>query len=542
MRDPQPFDEAAALRAHAARVHALSRPGAVAPGVTLAPAGRPPQRIETHLSTLLLWPERVLKLKKPLCRSFVDFSTAALREAACRHELRLNRRTAPQDYLDVLPVVQTPDGPRITGASLANSDPPLDWAVLMRRFDPQQGFDHLAATGRLHTGHIDALAQQIAQFHQALPPAPAGWGDTETTRHWPRDNLRELAALLPAHDMAAQADLARLAAWTEARGAALAPLIGQRRAAGRVRECHGDLHLGNVVWSEDAPLIFDALEFNEALRQIDTVGELAFAFMDLHAHGLPRLAWRLASAVLEAEDDIAALPLLGWWAAYRAAVRAKVALLADGGPEGQARARQLLALALRLADLAPAPAPPRLVLMMGLSGSGKSRVAAALAEGLGGVRLRSDVERKRLFGLSPQARGGAALGLYAPEAGQRTYARLQALAEAALAAGVPVVVDAASLRRAERDAMRALAARLGRPFTLLLCHAPEAVLRQRLAERQARGDDASDAGPDLLATQAGWAEWPGADEAADTWRLDTATDTVPWPQALEAWLAQAAAP
>ncbi|MDT7837738.1 bifunctional aminoglycoside phosphotransferase/ATP-binding protein [Aquabacterium sp. OR-4] len=591
MGETPAFDEAAALRAHAERVAQLCRPGAVARHLSQAPDGCLPQRIETHLSTLLLYPERVLKLKKPLCRPFVDFSTTALREAACRHELRLNRRAAPQLYLDVLPVCHTPDGLRLgaatvpDGAVLHGAVPDgavLDWAVLMRRFDARQGFDHLARAGQLQPAQVDALAAEVARFHALLAPAPAGFGSAERTRHWPRDNLRELAALLPRQGAGAAARLARLAQladWTEARGAALAALIEQRRAGGRVRECHGDLHLGNIVWAGGAPLLFDALEFNPALRHIDTLGDLAFCFMDLHAHGLPRLAWRFVSAALEAADDHAALPLLGWWAAYRAAVRAKVALLAGdepggpGGPAGQpalARADALLALALRLGP--QQAAAPRLVLMMGLSGSGKSRVAAALAEGLGGVRLRSDVERKRLFGLAADARGGAALGLYTPEANRRTHARLHALAEGALRAGVPVVLDAASLRRSERDAVRALAARLGLPFTLVLCEAPEALLRERLAQRAARGDDASDAGPELLHWQQGLAEWPDAAEAAeaaarpdtavaaagaagapdarladvpggaagraDIRRLDTAAaQGQAWPQQVEAWLA-----
>jgi predicted kinase len=168
---------------------------------------------------------------------------------------------------------------------------------------------------------------------------------------------------------------------------------------------------------------------------------------------------------------------------------------------------------------APASHAPALVLTCGLSGSGKSLVAAALAERLGGIRLRSDVERKRLFGLAPAARGGPQI--YTPEAGVRTYAQLQQLAAAALAAGVPVVVDAASLQRSERAAMQAVAAACGAPFRLLLCTAPPAVLAQRVGARLAVGQDASDATPEVLARQQHWVQWPGADEADHTWRLNT---------------------
>jgi hypothetical protein len=209
---------------------------------------------------------------------------------------------------------------------------------------------------------------------------------------------------------------------------------------------------------------------------------------------------------------------------HRAAVRAKVALL--GAPAGAdaARRAQGLAQAQRYLDVAAALAAPRrpqLVLMMGLSGSGKTAVAARLAQQLGGVRLRADVERKRLFGLAPTARVGPAAGLYTADASQRTYAHLQALAEAALCAGVPVVIDAASLRRGDRDAMRGLARRLGVDFRVLLCEAPTEVLRNRVQGRTAAGQDPSDATVDVLAQQIGFAEWPAADEAADTVRLDT---------------------
>lgn len=535
--------ETQALVAHAGRVAQLLRPDGISPAVSGLPAGlgaQPPQRIETSLSTLLLFPDRVLKLKKPLRRAFVDFSTTEARHDACLHELRLNRRTAPRHYLGVLPVRQGADGPVIAAPEAPAAGEVVDWAVWMRRFDARQGFDRLAAAQQLQPAQVDRLAEAVVHFHAQLPPAPPGYGRAEPTRHWPRDNLRELAGLLPPDATQARDHLARLAGWTEARGAALAPLIEWRRATGHVRECHGDLHLGNIVWDHGAPLLFDALEFNDTLRHIDTLGDLAFTFMDLQAHGLPRLAWRFVGTALELSGDFGALPLLAWWAAYRAAVRAKVALLAQPGAPGLAQAGRQLALALRLAGLQPAAPTPRLVLMMGLSGSGKSGVAGALAEALGGLRLRSDVERKRLHGLAPTARGGAELGLYSPEATQRTRERLLELAEAALQAGVPVVVDAASLRRDWREAFRALAARLDLPFSLWLCEAPPGVLHERLTARAQRDDDASDAGPELLAAQQAVVEWPAEDEAAGLVRLDTAAAPAELQRRIDDGLAQPA--
>lgn len=527
-RKPPAAETAAALLAHARMVAALRRPGAC--GGYPEAAGL----IETHISSLLLAGSHVFKLKKPVVLPFVDFSTVELRLESCQQELRLNRRTAPRWYLDVVPVRSGASGARIAAPGTSDTAAPgavIDWAVMMRRFDDSQLFNRLAQAGQLTGEMVAALAEAVARFHAEQVPAPPGFGRAAATRHVARENMAELAALMtqavpaPAPPQAAAATtVAALQSWIEARGAVLAPLMDLRCRTGHVREVHGDLHLGNIVWAEGAPMLFDALEFNDTMRHIDTIGDLAFTFMDLVAHGLPRLAWRFISAVLEASGDHAALPLLRWWAVHRATVRAKVALLAAAGQGADAeaaaaKALHYLAVATGLAGLDDAAAAPRLVLTVGLSGSGKTLVAGHLAERLGGIRVRSDVERKRLFALPPTAR--AVPGLYAPEATRRTYERLQEVADEALDAGVSIVVDAASLRRSERDAMRAVAARHRAPFTLLVCQAPLPVLQARLRARQAAGHDASDATPEVLSQQQQWAEWPTADEAGDTLTLDT---------------------
>ena len=529
-------DQATALAAHAAMVAQLRRPGAC--------GGHPDAAglIATHLSSLLLAGDHVYKLKKPVLLAFVDFSTLALRQAACLEELRLNRRTAPQWYLDVVPVLQASTGAVIAGPGQVPAGVVVDWAVRMRRFDHRQTVDRLASEGRLTEPQVDRLAEAVAAFHAGQPPLAVGPGHAEATCQGVRDNWAELLALLTAAVTAtapAAADIAAAAADLAGQVAALQgwsraaerpALMDQRARDGRVRDGHGDLHLGNLFWADGVAVLFDALEFDARLRQIDTIGDLAFPFMDLLAHGLPQWGWRFINRTLEASGDWAALPLLAWWAVHRAAVRAKVALLGvPAGADDQARAAGL-AKARRYLDVASAlaaPARPQLVLMMGLSGSGKTAVAGQLAQQLGGVRLRSDVERKRLFGLAPTARAAPALGLYEAEVTQRTYARLQDLAAAAVQAGVPVVIDAASLQRAERDALRLLAQRLGVPFTLLLCEAPAAVLQQRLDQRQAAGDDPSDATAEVLLHQLQFTEWPADDERADLLRLATDVD---WPQ------------
>ncbi len=487
--------------------------------------------IETHLSSLLLVGDVVYKLKKPVRFGFVDFSTLAARRAACEQELRLNRRTAPAWYLGLVAVRQGARGVCFAAPDDEAAGPLLDWAVQLRRFDDHQRLDRLAQAGLLTAAMVDRLAETVARFHQRLSPAPPDPGADQATRRWARDNLAELAALV---EGSVAAEVAALQRWTESRAAELSALMQARRRRGCVREVHGDLHLGNIFWADGEPVLFDALEFNEALRQTDTIGDLAFTFMDLQAHGLPRLAWRFIGAALEACGDQAALPLLAWWAVYRAAVRAKVALLGaaalgDAAAQQAARAasRRYLDVALRLAGLVGEQARPRLVLMFGLSGAGKSRVAGLLVERLaaeflawgGALRLRSDVERKRLFALPPTARG--APGLYSQASNRRTYDRLQQLAEVVLQAGVSVVVDAASLHRRERDAMRALAARHQAWFTLLVCDAPLPVLQARVEQRLRQGADASDASIEVLAWQQRIAEWPASDEAANCVRLDT---------------------
>ena len=510
--------------AHAALLAQLRRPGAC--------GGHPDAAglVQTHISSLLLAGGQVFKLMRPVALPFVDFSTLDKRHAACVAELQLNRRTAPQWYQAVAPVIDSGQGACI--APPGGPPPPagavLDWAVRMRRFDDHGLFSRLAAGGQLSAGQVDALAAAVAAFHNGLPPSPPGFGDPQAVRAMVALNLQELASLLagpawqgvPGATAAAQA-VAGLRAWADTRGAALAGLMQARRAAGQVREGHGDLHLGNVVWADGAPVLYDALAFDATLRHTDLVGDVAFLFMDLLAAGLPALAWRLASGWLDATGQHDGLPLLAWWAAHRAAVRAKVALLSQPASPPPAALPADLVRYLRVAQglASPVGDTRRLVLTCGLSGSGKSAVAAALAAQLGGIRLRSDMERKRLAGLAATARGGP--DLYAPAAGERTYARLRQLAADALAAGVPVVVDAASLRHSERAAMQAVAAQAGVPFRLLVCQAPADVLAQRVQARLQAGHDPSDATPDVLQRQAGWVQWPGPDEAAHTLWLDT---------------------
>lgn len=466
------------------------------------------ERIETHISTLVLAGDFALKLKKPVSLGFLDFSSLAQRRHFCAEELRINRRTAPQIYLEVLPVTGTLAAPRLGGPG-----EPLDWALLMRRFDNALLLDRLARAGALTAAHVDALARRVADLHAQAAPAPDGLGGADSALRWARDNLVALAA-----HPAAQGERARVAAlrdWTEQRFVRLAPLMRERHAGGLVRECHGDLHLGNIVLLEGEPVPFDAVEFNAELRHIDVISDIAFAFMDLLLHRLPQLAWRLLGAYLEHTGDYAGVPLLRWFAVYRALVRAKVALLQGDAAPAEFERR------LALAEQLTRPDPPLLVFVSGLSSSGKSTVAQRLAQALGGVRIRSDVERKRLHGLRATERSTEPTVLYGPEATRRTYARLGDCARQVLDGDASAVVDAAFLRRHERLALHRLAAALGVSCVNVECVAPDAVMRERLQHRANAGTDASDAGSEVLDLQLRVREALDANERATAVTLDT---------------------
>ncbi len=499
---------------------------------------QPVTLIETHISWVLLAGERAYKVKKPVRLPFVDFSTLDARRRFCELELRLNQRLAPQLYLEVLPVCGTPASPRLGGAG-----EPIDYAVCMRRFAAGALLSEQWAAGRLQARQIEQLADALAAFHERAPVAEAAtpWGTPAQIVQAARDVLGSLQPLVAA------GAIDTLRGWLAERERTLTPVWLERRAAGAVRECHGDLHLANAAQVGDEVLAFDCIEFDPAMRWIDVASDLAFLTMDLHAHGRSDLAARALDAWLQRSGDFAALRVLRFYEVYRAMVRALVAALRAGQPDAPDAAASAcappraavacpdnLAFALAAAQARPAP---RLLITHGLSGCGKSSVALQLLERTGAVRLRSDVERKRLFGLGALERSAArSLDVYTAQATRRTFDRLADLACTALRAGWPVIVDAAFLRRAERLDFQVLAADLGVPFAILHCHAPEAVLRERVAARSAAGNDASEADVAVLQRQIDAHEPLAAAERANA--LDVATDGTVDAGALAArWLA-----
>ena len=470
--------------------------------------------IETHASWLLLAGEFAYKIKKPITLPFLDYGTLAKREACCRAELVLNLRFAPDLYLDVVPVGGTPGRPRVGLA------PAIEWAVRMRRFDEAGRLDRVAARGDLKPAHLSQLAATLCAFEEtaAVAAPDTRFGAPEQVLAAAQENFVELRQLLPQGE---QAQVEQLARWTGEEFARRAADFAARKAGGFVREGHGDLHLGNLVLIDAQVTPFDCIEFNDDFRWNDPASEIAFVWIDLLDHRQPGLAAWLLNAWLEAGGDFPALAVLRFYAVYRAVVRAKVAALRarqEDATQAQgeiAAARGYLQLAWRIA----VPPAPTLLITCGLSGSGKTTASTArlldpTGAGAGStLRLRSDVERKRLFGLAPQDRSGSTLdgGIYTAEATARTYARLRALARGLLAAGWPVIVDAAFLRREERASFRALADEFGVGFGILLAEAPAEELRRRLA---ARSGDASEATVAVLEKQLTWFEPPDDAERA----------------------------
>lgn len=468
-------------------IRALLRPDAYGHAVEAV------ELVETHISWVLLTGAFAYKLKKPIKLPFLDFSTLERRKRFCDEELRLNRRLAPMLYLDVVPIGGTAENPRV------EQGPAIEYAVKMRQFPSAAQLDRKLASGTTTAEHLREFAATLADFHAHLEPTPAGtgFGGAPIIIRAALSNLRDLADAVDDRDLDA---LGAIGSWTQTQCTRLEEAFTRRKAAGAVRECHGDLHLGNLVHLDGRIVAFDALEFEPELRWIDVMSETAFLTMDLIAHDRNDLAHELLSRYLECSGDYAGLEVVPFYLVYRALVRAKVAALRGRQTHSAPTGSSYLRIA---AQLAARPRAPLLAITHGLSGSGKSTVAESLIGSLPAVRIRSDLERKRLFGFSPGAdtRSEVATGIYDANASTRTYAVLGEYARIGIEAGFNVIVDAAFLRRTERDAFAALAALTGACFVVLDCRCPETVLRDRIVRRRAARDDPSEATTDVLAYQ-----------------------------------------
>lgn len=445
------------------------------------------QVIETHISWVILTGPYAYKIKKPVDFGFLNFTQLADRKHFCEEELRLNQRLTHDLYLEVLPITGS-----VTKPQLAGQGEPIEYVLKMRQFPQHQLLSQLQARGELKAGQIDELASQIANFHQLTPKVALDlpFGSPEVVMAPVRQNFEQIRAMLP-EDEAGLSQLAALEAWAEATYQRLQPLLAKRKAEGFVRECHGDIHLNNAAVLDGKVVLFDCIEFNQPFRLIDVANDIAFLVMDLEDRKLNALANRLLNNYLEQTGDYESLQLMSFYKAYRAMVRAKVALFSLTHVTEQSVQQAILSQYYNYANLAESYTfiPHRcLLITSGVSGVGKSYVALQVVERFAAIRVRSDVERKRLLGANT-----AKEQLYSAQATEQTYQRLYKLAKLSLQAGYITVLDAAYLKQAERMRALKLAEEQGVPFIIINCEAPLSVIGQHLEQRAMAAVDPSDA-------------------------------------------------
>jgi aminoglycoside phosphotransferase family enzyme len=416
------------------------------------------QLIETHISWVILTGPYVYKIKKPVNLGFLDFSTLEKRRFYCEEELRLNQRLAPEIYLAVVPITGTTEQPQIAGRGEA-----IEYAVKMVQFPQRAQLDRVLSRDGLEPQYMDVLASLVADFHQRIEVAGADseYGDPEHVYQPVAENFAQIRERISKEKYRKLVD--DIEQWSKSAFASLRSVLQQRKSAGFIRECHGDMHLRNIAWVNDQPVIFDCIEFNPNLRWIDVISEVAFLVMDLQDRQQAQLAQRFLNSYLEYSGDYAGVRVLCFYLVYRAMVRAKVeAIRAQQkgiSKKEQTEAETGFFTYLELAQHYTRIDAPRLLITHGLSASGKSTLTQPLLEYLPAIRIRSDVERKRLFGIKADENRQAdnKEGIYTPEATQTTYKKLIKLAEEIIDAGYSVIVDATFLKQDQRQPFQQLA-------------------------------------------------------------------------------------
>jgi aminoglycoside phosphotransferase family enzyme/predicted kinase len=458
---------------------------------------------ETHSSVVVFLGDRAYKVKKRVDLGFLDYRTRRAREEACHREVALNRRLAPDVYLGVADVIGT-------------GGQPCDHLIVMRRMPAERRLATLVRNGEDVDDHLWHLAHLLAAFHARAErgaAADAAAGRDALAGRWEHNTAEMLAlpgsCLDPGAVRAVDRRAQRYLAGRER-------LFRARVAQGRACDGHGDLLAEDIFLLDDGPRVLDCIEFDTRLRLDDTLADVAFLAMDLERLGRPDLAERFLDAYREHADDNWPASLAHHHVAYRAQVRAKVAAIraTQGGEGAEIEARELLALAHRHLEAGAV----RLVVVGGSPGTGKTTLAAALADALGATAVHSDEIRKELSGLRPDESGAAGFGqgIYRPEATAETYREMLRRAQVALAHGESVVLDASFTAGDGRRRARAIAVATASDLVELRCTAPPVVAAARVRQRLAAGGDASDATPAIAAARAAAADpWPEA-SAVDT--------------------------
>ncbi len=458
--------------------------------------------METHISWIILTGDFVYKIKKPVNFGFLDFSTLAKRKHFCLEELRLNRRFSPELYLDVISITGSEDLPLMNGEGEA-----IEYAVKMKQFPSESLLIVMLDCGNLREPHIDQLARVIADFHMkaSIAEDESEFGTVASVVQPVMENFHQIRHQIKDPALLSKLDI--LEKWSTRTSDKLEPIFRKRKQEGYIRECHGDLHLGNIILLNEKVTLFDCLEFNEKLRWIDVLSEIAFLVMDLEDHQRPDLGRRLLNKYLEQTGDYSSLSVLQYYKVYRAMVRAKVNALRLGQADmNQQQIDTVLEECKAYIDLCSeyiTDHKPVLIIMHGFSASGKTTISQFILEALPVLRIRSDVERKRLHGYksTDSTRSGIDSGIYDQKSSQQTYDHLLKLSEEILLAGMSVIVDAAFLQSGQRQKFSKLASILNVPFRIIDCHAERSILEQRITDRQMHGSDASEATLDILLHQ-----------------------------------------
>jgi aminoglycoside phosphotransferase family enzyme/gluconate kinase len=474
--------------------------------------------LDTHISWVVLTGSFAYKIKKPIKLAFLDYSTLRKRKQYCELEFELNRRWAPDLYLDVVPICGSFIEPSVGGTGT-----PIEYAVKMNQFRQSAQLDRQLDAGLLDDADMRGLAERVAEIHAAVPAydALSATNFFAAIRQAMLDNFDFLQEDTDADE------IDELLSWTQQGLTDNRELMIERYETGHVRECHGDLHLKNLVRLPSGIVPYDCVEFSVELRNIDVISDVSFLVMDLVARGEAQLAYAFINRYLECSGDYAGISLLGLHVVYHALIRAKIAAIRGIERERDIEREQDLeetahycAVARRWIDAGT----PRLIIMHGFSGSGKTWMSQQLMLQLPAIRVRSDVERKRMHGLAETENSGSAVaeGLYASDVRAGIYEQLAGLARIILEAGHNVIVDASFLDRAERRRFRDLAVKVDSNFSIVSVSAAREELHRRLERRQRDRADPSEADVAVLRYQLEHEDALGADER--DYVIDVATD------------------
>ncbi len=500
-------------------VESLQRPG------VLAETAERIELLQTHMSWILLTDRHAYKIKKPVDLGFADFTTLEKRRYFCDEELRVNRRLAPQLYLAVLPITGTRQAPVVGG-----DGEPIEYAVYMKQFPQRELLPHVLERGELGPQHVETLARDVAGFHRRVEVDRdrGGFGEPESIWRPMQANFEHFAQALDGR--ASRCVVREVRQWSENEFAAKQGDFTSRKRDGFIRECHGDMHLGNMFREGNSITLFDGIEFNETFRWIDVVNEAAFLVMDLKFRGRADLAHRFLNAYLQQTGDYRGLVVFPFYQVYRAMVRAKVKDIRSRQTQLASRTRNALRVQVRnylgLARQCTGATHPRLLITHGVAGTGKTRGTDPLVDQWGAIRIRSDIERKRQFGYESLDRTTSPIdgGIYAPEVTDQTYQRLADLVATVIQAGFSAIADGTFLQRRHRDLLRRTARKLGVPFRILDFRARPETIRRRIVDRQRRNSDASEADLRVLTRQLQTQQPLASDEQGDVISIDTESD------------------